>query len=94
MIYIRISPEQGSEFGIDDPSNLRVRMRLTKQCDCGKRMNDVAERPRLNDQDGFGMQSRRSKLLRLRRFVSHRLRRSRSTFSKQEGGTRCPQRVP
>jgi hypothetical protein len=49
MIYIRISPEQGSEFGIDDPRNLGVGMRLTNQRHCWKRMNNIAERTRFDD---------------------------------------------
>jgi|HubBroStandDraft_6_1064221.scaffolds.fasta_scaffold212471_3 hypothetical protein len=69
MINVRISAEQGSELSVNNPSNLRVRMRFTKQRNCGQRMNDVTERARLDDQDGIGVQGRRSKLLRLRRFV-------------------------
>jgi hypothetical protein len=56
MIYIRISSEQGSEFRVDDPCNLRVWMCLTKRCNCGQRMNDVTEGARLDDQDGFRTQ--------------------------------------
>ena len=56
MIYIRISSEQGSKFRVDDPCNLRVWMRFAKRCNCGERMNDVTERARLDDQDGFWIQ--------------------------------------
>jgi hypothetical protein len=56
MIHIRISTEQRSKLRIDDPSDLRVWMRFTKQCDCGQRVNDVTERTGLDDQDGFGIQ--------------------------------------
>jgi len=49
MIHIRISTEQRSEFRIDDPCNLRMWMRFTKQCDCGQRMNDATNRTRLDD---------------------------------------------
>ena len=59
MIYIRVSSEQGSEFRVDDPCNLRVWMCLTKRRNCGQRMNDVAEGARLDDQDGFGAQGGR-----------------------------------
>jgi hypothetical protein len=69
MINVRISAEKWSEFSVNDPCNFRVRMRFTKQRDGRKRMNDLTERARLNDQDGIGVQGRRSKLLRLRRFV-------------------------
>jgi hypothetical protein len=34
-------------------------MRLTKQCDRWKRMNDVTEQTRLDDQDGFWIQVER-----------------------------------
>ena len=61
MIHIRISPERWSELGVDDPCNLRVRMRFTKQCDCGQRVNDVTERTRLDYEDGFGVQIKMSK---------------------------------
>ena len=56
MIHVRISSEQGSEFGIDDPRNLRMRMCFANQCDCGQRVNDVTELTWLDDQDGFGIQ--------------------------------------
>ena len=49
MIYIRIAPKQGSQLRVDDPRNLRARMRFTNQGDRWKRMNDVTERTRLND---------------------------------------------
>ena len=49
MVYVRISSEQGSKLWIDDPGNLRARMRFTNQRDCGQRMNDVAEGARLDD---------------------------------------------
>lgn len=84
MVYVRISSQQGSKLWIDDPRNLRARMHFAKQRHCGKRMDDVTERARLDDQDGFGVQGRRSKLLRLRRFVCHRLRRSRSTLGNKK----------
>jgi len=51
MIHIRISPEKWSELSVNDPGNLRVGMRFAKQRDCGKRMNNVTERARLDDQD-------------------------------------------
>ena len=57
MIHIRISPEDRSELRVDDPCNLRVWMRFTKQCNCGQRVNDVTERTGLDDQDGFRVQS-------------------------------------
>jgi len=56
MIDIRVASQQGGEFRIDDPCNLRVRMRFTKRRNCGQRMNDVTERARFNDQDGFRIQ--------------------------------------
>ena len=49
MIYIRIAPKQDSQLRVDDPRNLRARMRFTNQGDRWKRMNDVTERTRLND---------------------------------------------
>ena len=49
MINVRISAEKWSEFSVNDPCNLRVRMRFAKQCNCGQRVNDVTERPRLDD---------------------------------------------
>jgi hypothetical protein len=59
MVHIRISTEQGGELWVNDPHNLRARMRLTKQCDRWKRMNDVTEQTRLDDQDGFWIQVER-----------------------------------
>ena len=56
MVYVRISAEQGSKLRIDDPRNLRVRMRFAKQRHCGKRMDDVTERARLDNQDRFWVQ--------------------------------------
>jgi len=49
MVYVRISSKQGSKLWIDDPRNLRARMRFTNQRDCGQRVNDVAERAWLDD---------------------------------------------
>jgi hypothetical protein len=49
MINVRISAEQGSELSVNNPCNLRVRMRFSKQSNCGQRMNDVTERARLDD---------------------------------------------
>ena len=49
MINVRISAEKWSELSVNDPRNLRVRMRLTKQRDRWKHVNDVTERARLDD---------------------------------------------
>ena len=59
MVYVRVSSEQGSKLWIDDPRNLRARMRFAKQRHCRKRMNDVTERARLDEQNGFGTQGER-----------------------------------
>jgi hypothetical protein len=49
MIHIRISSKEGSELGIDDAGDLRVRIRFTHHCDCGKRLNHVTQRTRVDD---------------------------------------------
>jgi hypothetical protein len=49
VIHIGISAEQRRKLRIYDPSNLGVGVRFTKQPDCGQRVDDVAERTRLND---------------------------------------------
>jgi hypothetical protein len=43
MINVRISAEQGSELSVNNPRNLRVRMRFAKQRDRWQRMNNVTE---------------------------------------------------
>jgi hypothetical protein len=51
MIYIGIPAKQWSEFNVNEPCNLRMRMGLPDGCNSGKRMNDLAERSRIDDQD-------------------------------------------
>src|SRR6266576_5297228 len=57
VVHIRISAEQRRELGINDPSNLSARVRLAKQSYRWERVDDVAERARLDDQDRFRIQS-------------------------------------
>ena len=49
MIHITISSKKRCELGLDNPRDLRVRIRFTHHCDCGKRVNDVTERTRIDD---------------------------------------------
>jgi hypothetical protein len=49
MINVRISAEKWSELSVNDPGNLRVGMRFTKQRNRWKHMNDVTERARPDD---------------------------------------------
>ena len=49
VIHIGISAEQRRKLRIYDPGNLGTRIRFTKQPDCRQRVDDVAERTRLND---------------------------------------------
>ena len=55
------------------------------------RQKSIMAMIRLNQTPTTGIRS--SSILRLRRARCHRLRRSRSTFCKTQGGTSCPQRV-
>ena len=57
VVHVRISAEQRRELGINDPSNLSARMRLAKQSYRRERVDDVAERTRLDNQDRFRIQS-------------------------------------
>lgn len=57
VVHVRISAEQRRELWINDPSNLSARMRLAKQSHRRERVDDVAERTRLDDQDRFRIQS-------------------------------------
>ena len=61
VVHVRISAEQRRELGINDPSNLSARMRLAKQSYRWERVDDVAERTRLDNQDRFRIQSFRLK---------------------------------
>src|SRR5206468_6091423 len=44
VIHIRISPEHRRELGINQPRNLGTGIRLAKQPDCRKRVDDIAKR--------------------------------------------------
>src|SRR6266480_3375345 len=49
VIHIRISAEHRREFGVNQPCNLGAGIRLVKQPDCRKRVDDIAKRTWLND---------------------------------------------
>jgi hypothetical protein len=49
MIYIRIPAKQRSKFSVNDPCDFRMRISLPDSRNCWKRMNDLAERPRIDD---------------------------------------------
>lgn len=56
VVYIRIAAQQRHEFRVNHPRDLGVRMRIANQRDRRKRVDDVAERTRLDDQDRFSVQ--------------------------------------
>src|SRR5712692_5117405 len=53
MIDIGVSAQQRDEFGVNHPRDLGTWMRLTDRRNRGQRMNDVAERAWLDDQNRF-----------------------------------------
>src|SRR4030095_12463803 len=53
MVYVGISSQQRYELRVNDPRDLGVGMRIANQRHRRNRVDDVAERTRLDDQDRF-----------------------------------------